>query len=119
MSVDIKIKNDDIVVESGKTKLTEGRNQIIQSLENRLLTRKGEYFLNINYGLDYDSVFSIKEKDPLNEIKILAMRECILQDDRISSVDRIEVAKKERVLEVYFECTLKTGDQITGGVELG
>lgn len=116
--IDLKTVNSDIYRIDNKTKLTSGFDEILQSIKNRLLTRKGEFFLDVNYGLEYENIFSITQKDPSEELKRFAIRECILQDDRVSRVEEIEIQKNKRTVSIKFKAYLKTNEELEGVIEL-
>ena len=118
MSIDLKVTNDDLVRVNGKTVLTSNLEEIKQSIKNRLLTRKGEFFIDTEYGLEYDNVFSTVNKNLSNETVELEIRTCILQDSRVDTVD-VEVLKKEKdTLYINFKAVLLTQETIEGGVEI-
>lgn len=116
--IDLKTVNSDIYRIGNKTKLTNGFDEILQSIKNRLLTRKGEFFLDTNYGLEYENIFSITQKDPSEDLKRFAIRECILQDERVDKVEEIKIKKKERTANIRFKAFLKTQEELEGVIEL-
>ena len=84
-----KIVNDDIVIDgSGNIELVEGKDETLQSVERALTTNLSEFFLSPEHGLEYGI---IKTKNyNIDDIKS-AITSCILQDDRITSVDSVDI----------------------------
>lgn len=118
MPYDLLIENDDIVRRNGVTKLVNCTDEVRQSLANRLKTRKGEHFLNIGYGLDWELIFG--DKGVTKDMVTIAVKECLFQDSNVQSVDSIEISdiSSERTIEIIFTATLVSGEQIIEGVEL-
>lgn len=117
MPIDIKTENGDIIFQNGKMQLVNEREEILQSIQNRLKTRKGEYFLDVNYGLDYENIFSMNEKFIEIERQELAIRECLLQDSRVSRVISVDIKHEEREAIINFTIEIQDGE-IEGGVIL-
>lgn len=118
MARDILVHNGDVVITGGKTQLVDGEKEIIQRLENRLKTRKGELFTDTTYGIDYSYIVSIDSKEPTQELKELGVRECLLADEAVESVNIINVTKNDRETSIEFTARLTTGEIVTGGVEI-
>lgn len=120
MPIDFKIVNSDLVRIDGKTKLTSGLDEKRQSIENRLKTRLGEYFLDVNnYGLDHEKVLSVSEKKPSDDLIEIGVRQCLFQDDNVKTIDEVIVLETFRGKNISFKATLKTEEEIEGGVEVG
>ena len=81
-----KIVNGDLVFDGqGNLVMVEGEDEIAQSIERVLTTNKGEWFLNLEHGLDYQEIQG-KGRD-VEGIK-LAITEAILQEGRVSEVEK-------------------------------
>lgn len=114
--ITFKILNDDIVIDSdGNIEMVEGADEVIQSVERTLTTKTGEWFLNVNHGLDYGI---IKRKGySVDDIKG-AVTQAILQEMRILSVDSVEtfVNDIQRSVAISFKATGIDGEVIAGEV---
>lgn len=119
MPIDIKTTNSDIVFENGKMQLVNDKAEILQSIENRLKTRKGEYFLDTTYGLDYTEIFSMNEKHIDVERQELAIRECLLQDNRVSRVIDVNVEQHDREANISFKIEVEGTGELEGGITIG
>lgn len=120
MPIDIKLEQHDVLRVNGITQLIGGTAEKIQSLTNRLSTRQGEYFLDAEYGLDFESVLSVTQKEPDETEKEVAVRECILQDANVTVVNDVSVTgTKDRNTSIIFTAELNATETIVGGVEIG
>ena len=92
----LKVLNDDIQLE-----LIEGDGELVQSIERTLSTRLGEWFLNTDFGLNYEVI--IQKQFDIEEIK-LAVTEAILQESRVIEVLSINVSvdREKRQSKIDF-----------------
>lgn len=99
-----KIVNDDLVIVSGNLQMVEGKDEIVQSVERTITTRLGEFFLDTSHGFDYETVQ--KKRYSEDEIKD-AVREAVLQEDRITTVDTVDVVvdRTSRIVTIRFTAT--------------
>lgn len=106
-----KIVNGDLVFDGqGNLVMVEGKEEIAQSIERILTTNKGEWFLNLEHGLDYQEIQG-KGRD-IEGIK-LAITEAILQVERVSEVERIDLfLDKDRHLKINVTVRLQEGDTL-------
>lgn len=95
----IKTVNGDIVFENGDFKLVDGYDELAQAIWTVLSINKNEWFLNMNWGLDYSK---ISGKGKYKEDIIAAIEEAIYLVDRVKQVyiKDVEVTS-ERKLIVY------------------
>lgn len=108
-----KIKNGDLVIENGDLVMVEGEEEQMQSIERILTTNKGEWFLNTDFGLDYNR---IQGKNKTEEEIKLAMVEALHQDSRVDEVDivKVEIDRGNRDLKVSFRYTTVNDEVIEG-----
>jgi len=115
-----KIVNGDLVFDGqGNLVMVEGKEEIVQSIERILTTNKGEWFLNLEYGLDYQEIQG-KGRD-IEGIK-LAITEAILQEERVSEVEKIDLSlDKNRHLKINVTVRLQEGDtlEISEVIDIG
>lgn len=106
-----KIVNGDLVFDGqGNLVMVEGEDEIAQSIERILTTNKGEWFLNLEHGLDYSAIQG-KGRD-IEGIK-LAITEAILQEGRVSEVEKIDLSlDKDRHLKIDVTVRLQEGDTL-------
>lgn len=106
-----KIIDGDLVFDGQKNiVMAEKTEELMQSIERALTTCINEWFLNLDHGLDYRSIQG-KNRD-IEGIK-LAVTETILQEDRIDTVDNIEVKIiKPRHMSINARAKTKEGDSI-------
>lgn len=84
--------NGDIVVDNDLI-LVGGQEELRQNIENRLSVNVGEWFLNIELGLDYAAI----EGKGISDAAIdFAIRECCLQDSRVKEVRNIKIKRDAR-----------------------
>ncbi len=105
-----KIKNGDLVFDSqNNIEMVEGKDEEIQSIERILTTNKGEWFLNILHGLNYDD---IQGKGKSKESIKLAITEAIFQDDRVDDLIFLDVNfnRIERKLNIKFKLKMTSGN---------
>lgn len=92
-------KNGDLIIENGDLVMIDGRDELVQSIDRILTTNKGEWFLSMGYGLDYQA---IQGKGKNKESIKLANKEAIFQDERVKEVDIVDVViDTNRHLKVY------------------
>lgn len=115
MATDLKTNQFDLVRVDGKTLTTDSRDEIRQSLQNRLSTRLGEFFVDTTYGLEFENLLSYDQKRISKESQELAIRECVLDDDRIELVESIEIIQNGKATTINFVAKIKD-DIIEGGV---
>ena len=96
-------KNGDLIIENGDLVMIDGKEEIRQSIERILTTNVGEWFLDMEFGLDYQA---IQGKGKTKESIKLAITEAIYQEPRIKTVDikdsEIDI---NRHLKVYGRAT--------------
>src|SRR5690554_2349142 len=104
-----KLVNGDLIFDArNNLVMVEGEDEIAQSIERVLTTNKGEWFLNLEHGLDYQEIQG-KGRD-VEGIK-LAITEAILQEERVSEVEGIDTSlDKNRHLKINVTVRLQEGD---------
>lgn len=111
---DLQIKDHDLVLENGDFKIISGEDEILQSLERILTTRKGEWFLNEEVGLDYSE---LEKKEADKELLRLSIIEAVLQEERIQEIKDfiIDLNRAKRALKLSFNLVLKEKGDLYGG----
>lgn len=111
------IQDDDLVIEKGNLLMIDEDEQKCQAVERALTTRKGEFFLNIEHGLDYTE---FKRKNPdLEKIKMDVI-EAALQEESLKSIEKIDIDfdRQRRAATITFIGKLKNGGEIKGEVNV-
>lgn len=85
-----KMTNGDIDIIGNDLALVSGQEEMRQNVENRLAVNKDEWFLNLDLGLSYKDITGKGVRDSDIEYWI---RECILQDERIREVRKVEIKR--------------------------
>ena len=92
-----KIVDGDLVIENGDIVMVDGDEELAQSLEMVFRTRKGEWFLNEQFGLDFGP-FLTKRFD--EALATDAVAEAAAQEERIQQVESVEFERSGRKLTV-------------------
>ncbi|MGG3846759.1 MULTISPECIES: DUF2634 domain-containing protein [Aeribacillus] len=112
-----KIVDGDIVFENGDVVMIEGDEELGQSLESVFQTRKGEWFLNENFGLDREP-FLTKKFDEL--LAADAIAEAAAQEERIQQVENVSFKREGRSLKVDVTFVKSDGQSLQlEGVDIG
>ena len=100
-----KIENDDIVL----NELVEGEQEEIQCIERILTTCTDEWFLNIDFGLDYTK---IRGKDVSDEQIRVAITLAILQEERVKEIQDISIERdrQKRTITLSIIIKMKSGN---------
>lgn len=101
----------DLVIENGDLVMIEGDQELIQSVERRLGTNKGEWFLDTEFGLDYGA---IRGKGVTKDRAELVITEAVYQDDRIEDTALVghSIDNKLRFEELNLAIQAKNGEEL-------
>ncbi|PFJ03223.1 DUF2634 domain-containing protein [Priestia megaterium] len=81
-----KLQDRDLVIENNDLVLINDDEELIQSVQNTLLTRKGEFFLDPEEGVSHDNLLG---KGTSNEEARDDIIEALSRDERIQAVSNI------------------------------
>lgn len=92
--------NGDVIIENGRIRMVSGEELIRQTAETVLGTQKGEWFLNLNEGLDYSRLLGHGVSEDLirNEIQ-----SGLLQVDRSFVIDRMQIRKDANTRKLFID----------------
>ena len=110
----LKIVNNDLVFDTQRSLvIVEGHDEEVQSVERLLTTNTGEWFLNVEHGLDYSR---IQGKGVTDEQIRMAVMQALSQEDRIAEVEGIEIqrSEKDRTVAIDFRCVMQSGETLQG-----
>lgn len=109
MAIDVKItdNNDFPINDDGTVPMVEGIEELAQAVRMRLNIPLGEWLLNEDAGLDRDSLMTRPFDE---ELAIDAIRDCVLQDERIDSLNAasFDFDPKTRKMTYKIEITAKS-----------
>jgi phage baseplate assembly protein W len=110
----LKLIDGDLVFEKGDFQANEGEEEIQHCAEIILGTNKGEWFLNPEFGIDFNNLVG-KVTNGQIENEIL---EGLAQEPRIESIERVEITrnKQNRKATVTFEATLANDETLESEV---
>lgn len=110
-----KIENDDIVIKNGNLKMIDGDLEVCQCVERAITTRLGEFFLNLEHGMDYTE---LETKAPDIDLIKFAVIESALQEERLKNISEISVNfdRQKRKAEIKFIGILDNDEEIAGSV---
>lgn len=91
----LAMRNGDLVFENGELQMLEGDAELAQSVEILLSTAKGEWFLNLETGLDRTAIFNKRFNETEIKDSIITAME---QEPRIATVENIILKKEGRTL---------------------
>lgn len=103
MKFDISITPDgDFNIEDGDVAYVDEIDRIKQGIFTRLSIAKEEWFMDIDFGYDRDSIEGARDLAIAQEVIV----EAVLQDPDIDScmIDKIELNKKTRKLDAWITC---------------
>lgn len=107
----LKVTNGDLVIGNGNFTMIEDDEELVQSVRMNLEAAQGEWFLDLNYGMDREPF----ETKPFNEEAVqLAIIEAATTDERIQAVDQLELVPdfKNRRLTVSMKLLKANGEEV-------
>lgn len=108
-----KVVKDDIVFDNNvEVQTVDGNDEITQSIERILSTRKGEFFLDAGMGMDYSE---LEKKNYNEDIIIDNIREAIFQEDRVSSIENITIEVVPNTRQMIVKFGIIVGEDILTG----
>lgn len=114
----LEVYNLDLVIRNGDFNMIEGDDELAQSVRMNLEAAQGEWFLDLNYGMDREPF----ETKPFNdEAARMAIIEAATADERIASVEDIVLTPdfQTRRLKVTMRLIKDTGEILdVEGIEL-
>ncbi|OAH53073.1 hypothetical protein AWH48_11995 [Domibacillus aminovorans] len=99
-----KLVDGDLVFENNEWIFVEGDEELAQSVEDVLQTRKGEFFLEAEHGISYDHLLGKRADQAEARDDII---EAISQENRIQSVTDVRIiddkGKRNRSVSLALE----------------
>lgn len=100
--------HDLVLDEAGALSMIGGAETVAQCVRTTLEVFKGEWFLNLEHGTDYEQILGDAQGDPET-----VLREAIFQETEVQYIDSIAVSHEGRELSIAFSGRLKDGTSIT------
>jgi hypothetical protein len=136
----LALQDGDLFLENDTLKMVEGKRNLLQALELRILTPFGSDIFNVTYGMDFEEAFTqplshgmVKEFIKLNLVRTLGtdprvqeIREVLFEDDPRYlarhpelSPDAIRAQRRKRFWKVEVVLDLMDGQTETLAVNVG
>lgn len=97
----IKTKDCDIVIEDGQMSYVYDNDRLSQNQYHRLCINQGEWFIDLELGLDYSQ---IQGKGVTDAQIAQALYECSIQDDEVSHIEVTEIVRnRDRSVEIEYK----------------
>lgn len=110
----MKLIDGDLVLENNDLAVVDGAEELAQCAEVLLGTNKGEWFLNPDFGLDFKALLG---KGVSDEAVIEAVQDALAQEERIQSVNAIQIARADRSLSISLSLSGEDGaTEVTANV---
>lgn len=108
----------DLDLTGNKINLIRDVGHLKQTVEQGLLTDRGEWFANINYGIPYvDQIISVKNSESILNNQILAFLDTFPEITDVLDFN-IDIDKRKRVARVSFEVQTSYNETFELTVEL-
>lgn len=107
----LQVTNGDLVISSGDFAMIEGDEEVAQSVRMTMETARGEWFLNLEFGMRREPF----ESKPYNDEEVrAAIIDAATDDTRIAAVDDLEMTFNNalRTLAVTMQLQKADGDTI-------
>ena len=111
----LALKDGDIYFNKCELAMVEGLEELDQNISVLMKINKGEWFLDLNEGLDYQLLFDKMETEDIKREEIYNR---LMSDSRISSVESIDFHhdRGTRLLDITFKAVTTDGTEIEGEV---
>jgi phage baseplate assembly protein W len=111
-----KLLNGDLVIENGELVMISDDEELVQSVQAILGTRKGEFFLDSEHGLSHENVLGKPANQDLARDDII---EALMQEERVASILAVnfddDKAKRKRNVSLTIEKSNGSQLPIDGG----
>ena len=103
---DLYLADDYAVNVGGDLGIVTGMDALVQDLQRRLNTRKGELLLHPEYGSKLETLIAIYGYDNLKRIE-LEILETVYQDDRVQEAKVLSISKQGKTLQIRCKIIAK------------
>lgn len=109
------IDGDYVLDNTNNLVIISGTNEVRQSIERILTTNITEWFLNVDFGLDYAA---IQGKGKTNADIEIALRQAIFQDNRITDIEFKEIVLKRDTRHLTVILDVVVENEVIEGIEV-
>lgn len=95
----------DVVIESNKIQMVHGKQLTMQKIQSVWLTKKGEWFFDLEEGIDRDLILGKKQVDA--EMVRLVLQEGLSQVDENLTIDEITCNFDKDTRKLYVSCVVR------------
>ena len=103
--------NGDVMLENGKISIVSGTDLTVQTLKTVIGTNKGEWFMNDDEGIDFDSVIGKGITEDMQRAEIIDACGQVDQNLQLTEFSS-ETAKKTRAAILGFTAVNQSGEEI-------
>ena len=107
-------ENGDILIENGQIQLVNGDELVRQTVESVLGTNKGEWFLNIEEGINFSNLLGKGKEEDIIKDEIL---QGLSQVDSSFYLEDFKCEVTKRKLKVKFTAKNEQGETVKGAQE--
>ncbi len=104
-----RVRNGDIVIESGDIEMVTGSELTRQTVESILNTNKGEWFLDIDEGINFDNILGKPKSDEIKRNEVL---DGLTQVDETFRLDTFATETKDRNQTITFTAHNEDGETV-------
>lgn len=103
----------DVAIVDNKIPMVSGPNLVKQKVQNVLSTNKGEWFLDLNEGIDFDNVLG---KGVTEDIVRYEIEQGLLQVDSTFTITEFscEIDSRNRKVKTHFKAQTGSGEEVEG-----
>lgn len=103
----------DVAVVNNKIPMVSGASLVQQKVQNVLSTNKGEWFLNLNEGIDFDNVLG---KGVTEDLVRYEIEQVLLQIDSTFTITEFscEIDSRSRKVKAKFKAQTNSGEEVEG-----
>lgn len=101
----------DVAIVNDKIPLVSGQSLLQQKVKNVLSTNKGEWFLDLNEGVDFDNLLG---KGITEDLVRYEIEQGLLQVDRTFTITEFtcEINNKARKVRAFFKAQTSNGEEV-------
>jgi hypothetical protein len=107
----LKVVNNDFVFENNRLTQLTGLDALAQIVGNRLKLWLGEWFANLEAGIDYFGLFNQKKNAPIEKRARIVFRNAILADPRVDKILTMEIDFNNANRELTINFTAQADEE--------
>lgn len=105
--------NGDVIIENNRIKMIDGNELIRQKVQTVIGTNKGEWFLNIDEGIDFNNLLGKKKDDEIIRNEIIQGLQQV-DSSFVLETFNCDFDRKNRKLTVNFKAKNSDGEIVSG-----